>query len=252
MRLDGRCALVTGAGSGLGLATAKSIHSGGANLVIVDKSIERLRNCAADLEGSLACEADVTDPAALAGAVSLARQRFGAVHIMINCAGIASAAKIVARGQPHELDLWTRVIDTNLTGTFNVIRLAAAAMLSNSPDEETGEKGVIVCTASIASFDGQRGQAAYSASKAGVVGMMLPVARDLVEHAIRCIAVAPGVFDTALLEGIPEKGRQTLERSLLYPDRLGRPHEFAALVRHIIENPYINATCIRLDGGARF
>lgn len=251
MRLTGRCAIVTGAGSGLGLATAELLHSGGANLVVIDRSIERLRDCAANLTGSVACEADVTDPAAIDDAVSLASERFGAVHIVVNCAGIASAAKIVNKKQPHELELWKRVIDVNLTGTFNVVRLAAARMESNLPDKETGERGVIVCTASIAAFDGQRGQAAYAASKAAIVGMMLPIARDLAEHAIRCSAVAPGVFDTALLHDVPERGRLMLERSLLYPDRLGRPQEFAQLIRHIIENPYINAACLRLDGGAR-
>lgn len=251
MRLARRCALVTGAASGLGLATAELLHASGAHLVCVDRDIERLRSGAGSLAGSIACAADVTDGAAIRDVISLARDRFGAVHIVVHCAGIASAAKIVTDGQPHELELWKRVIDVNLTGTFNVVRMAAAGMVSNLPDEETGERGVIICTASIAALDGQRGQAAYAASKAAVVGMMLPVARDLVGHAIRCTAVAPGLFDTALLEDIPEKGRRVLERSLLYPDRLGRPQEFAQLVRHIVENPYINAACLRLDGGAR-
>jgi NAD(P)-dependent dehydrogenase (short-subunit alcohol dehydrogenase family) len=242
---------VTGAASGLGLATAELLHAGGVHLVVVDKDIEGLRGCAARLEGSIACKADITDAAAIQDVVSLAKDRFGAVHIVVNCAGIASSAKIVTNGQPHELELWTRVLDVNLTGTFNVVRIAAASMVSNLPDEETGERGVIICTASIAALDGQRGQTAYAASKAAIIGMMLPIARDLMDHAVRCNAVAPGLFDTALLEDIPQKGRRTLERALLYPHRLGRPHEFAGLVRHVIENPYINAACLRLDGGAR-
>lgn len=251
MRLEGRCALVTGAASGLGLATADALYEGGANLVMVDKSIERLRSYSACHERRLAFEADVTNPAEIHQSMLFAEERFGAIRIVVHCAGIASSAKIVSNGRPHELELWQRVIDVNLTGTFNVIRLAAASMVSNAPDEDTGERGIIICTSSIAALGGRPGQVAYAASKAAVVGMMLPVARDLAKHAIRCTAVAPGIFDTALLEGIPGNGRQALEDSTLYPDRLGLPPEFAALVRHVVENPYINATCIRVDGGAR-
>jgi NAD(P)-dependent dehydrogenase (short-subunit alcohol dehydrogenase family) len=252
MRLDGRCALITGAGSGLGRATAEALHAHGASLVLADVDLERLKKVASSLgERVFPVVVDVRESDQVAMAVTCAQERFRGLHIAVNCAGIPSAAKTVSGGEPHDLELWRRVIDVNLTGTFNVIRLAAALMMRNSPDEQTGERGIIINTASIAAFDGQRGQAAYAASKAGVIGLSLPVARDLAEHAIRCLAVAPGLFETSLLEDVPDKGRQALRRSLLYPARPGHPEEFAALVRHVIENPYINGTWLRLDGGAR-
>ena len=252
MRLGGRCALVTGAASGLGRATAEILHSGGATVVLADLDLESLGDVARSLgRRALPFVVDVRDSASVEAAIAFARQQLGAVHIVVNCAGIASSAKIVAKGEPHDLDLFQRVVDVNLTGTFNVLRLAAAQMLRNEPDEQTGERGVIVNTASIAACDGQRGQAAYAASKAGVIGLSLPVARDLAEHAIRCVAISPGVFDTAMLDSIPEVGLRSLNRSLLYPNRPGQPAEFAAFVQHVIENPYLNGTCVRLDGGSR-
>jgi NAD(P)-dependent dehydrogenase (short-subunit alcohol dehydrogenase family) len=154
-------------------------------------------------------------------------------------------------GEPHNFESWQQVIDVNLTGTFNVLRLAAAHMIQNSPDFLTGERGIIINTASIAAFEGQRGQVAYAASKAGVIALSLPVARDLAEHAIRCVAIAPGLFETAMLKGITEKGMQALQSALLYPRRRGHPSEFGALVCHVVENHYMNGVCLRLDGGAR-
>jgi NAD(P)-dependent dehydrogenase (short-subunit alcohol dehydrogenase family) len=194
---------------------------------------------------------DVRDPGLIGAALDLAKARFGNVRILVNCAGVASSAKVVSNGTAHDFELWRRVIDINLTGTFNAMRLAAERMLGNDPDEATGERGVIVNTASIAALEGQRGQTAYAASKAGVIGLTLPAARDLADKAIRCVAVAPGLFDTPLLQKIPQKGVDALQRALLYPARMGRPAEFAAAVRHLIENPYFNGTCLRLDGGGR-
>jgi NAD(P)-dependent dehydrogenase (short-subunit alcohol dehydrogenase family) len=252
MRLEQHCALVTGAGSGLGRATAHALHGGGAAVIFADVNVERLEATTAGLgERAASHVVDVRDATQVEATIAFALARFGALHIAVNCAGIPSSAKTVSNGQPHEEDMWRHVLDVNLTGTFNVVRLAAACMIHNAPDEQTGERGVIVNTASIAAFDGQRGQAAYAASKAGVVGLSLPVARDMAAHAVRCIAIAPGLFETALLGDVPDKGREALKRSLQYPNRPGHPAEFAALVRHVIENTYLNGTCLRLDGGAR-
>jgi NAD(P)-dependent dehydrogenase (short-subunit alcohol dehydrogenase family) len=244
--------LVTGAGSGLGRATAELLHANGTTVILADSNMERLKSVAATLDHSaLAVAVDVRDSAQVQAAIALGKERCGAVHIVVNCAGVASSAKAVSKGQPHSLDLWNDVVGVNLTGTFNVLRLAAAQMIHNTADESTGERGVIINTASIAAFDGQRGQAAYAATKAGVVGLTLPVARDLAEHGIRCVTIAPGLFETALLEGIPETGIQALKGALLFPPRPGNPEEFATLVRQVIENAYLNGTCLRLDGGAR-
>jgi NAD(P)-dependent dehydrogenase (short-subunit alcohol dehydrogenase family) len=252
MRLVNRCAIVTGAGSGLGRATAEMLYENGAHVVLAEVCAERSKELAAKLGNrAVPLEVDVRSATQVDAALDLAKDRFGAVHIVVNCAGIASAATTLSKSEPHSLELWREVIEVNLTGTFNVLRLAAAHMIRNPADEETGERGVIINTASISAFEGQRGQAAYAASKAGVVGLTLPVARDLAQHAIRCVAIAPGLFDTAMLDGIPEKGVQALTRALLFPSRAGYPAEFAGLVRHVVENPYLNAVCLRLDGGAR-
>jgi NAD(P)-dependent dehydrogenase (short-subunit alcohol dehydrogenase family) len=202
-------------------------------------------------EGVMSAVADVRNPDEVERALDLACRNFGGVHIAVNCAGVPSSAKIVSRGEPHDLALWSRVIDINLTGTFNVMRLAANRMVGNQPDSETGERGVIINTASIAAEDGQKGQAAYAASKAGVAGLTLPVARDLAEYAIRCVAVLPGLFETEIFQNIPAKGVDALKRALLYPNRMGQPSEFAALVRHIVENSYFNGSNLRLDGATR-
>jgi NAD(P)-dependent dehydrogenase (short-subunit alcohol dehydrogenase family) len=252
VQLAGRCALVTGAGSGLGRAVAEDLHAVGARVLLADVDRHGLADALAALGNGIATSyCDVRDPGLVSAALDLAKARFGSVRILVNCAGVASSAKIASHGTAHDLELWRRVIDVNLTGTFNAMRLAVEQMLKNDPDEETGERGVIVNTASIAAFEGQRGQAAYAASKAGVLGLTLPVARDLADKAIRCVAVAPGLFATPLLQGIPRKGVESLQRALLYPARMGQPAEFAAAVRHLIENPYFNGTCLRLDGGGR-
>lgn len=252
MQLNNKCIIVTGAGSGLGRATAEILHAAGADLALIDLDQSRLDDIASRLGRRVMTKvADVCDPDSIAASVAEAFERFGVVYGLVHCAGIASSAKVVSRGKAHSLDLWKKVIDVNLTGAFNVMRLVIERMIDNAPDPETGERGIIINTASVAAYDGQRGQAAYAASKAGIVGLSLPVARDLVEHSIRCVAVAPGLFETSLLEGIPEKGRRALESALLYPGRMGDPQEFAVLVKHIIENPYINGACYRIDGGAR-
>jgi NAD(P)-dependent dehydrogenase (short-subunit alcohol dehydrogenase family) len=194
--------------------------------------------------------ADVTDEAQVAAAVAAAVERFGTVHAAVNCAGVGIAMRTVTREGPHPLDLFTKVIQVNLIGTFNVIRLAAAQMAKNTPNEE-GERGVIVNTASVAAFDGQIGQVAYSASKGGVVGMTLPIARDLASLGIRVLTIAPGTFDTPMLAMAPENIRQALAAQIPFPSRLGRPAEFAALVRHICENVMLNGETIRLDGAIR-
>ncbi|AHK04869.1 MULTISPECIES: SDR family NAD(P)-dependent oxidoreductase [Rhizobium/Agrobacterium group] len=253
MRIEGVLCAVTGAASGLGRATAKALHEAGANLLLLDLNQDRLNVFQAELapETSLAAAVDIRSHEQIEKALDEGIARFGALRAVVNCAGIASSAKIVSRGEAHDFDLWRKVIDINLTGTFNVMRLASARMVTNDPLGEASERGVIVNTASVAAEDGQKGQAAYAASKAGVAALSLPVARDLAEHGVRCVAVAPGLFGTELFEQIPEKGIEALKRALLYPARMGLPTEFAMLVRHIVENPYLNGSLIRLDGGAR-
>jgi NAD(P)-dependent dehydrogenase (short-subunit alcohol dehydrogenase family) len=252
MRIADCCALVTGAASGLGFATARALHRRGAKVVMVDINPSRLETVSRGLGlGPLPLVADVRDPAEVQAAVDAACSTFGRLQVAINCAGVPSAAKILSRDTPHDIDVWRRIIDINLTGVFNVMRLAAVAMARNAPDPETGERGVIINTASITAFEGQKGQIAYAASKAGVAGMTLPAARDLASHAIRCIAVAPGLFETELFEQIPEQGIAALKRGLLFPGRMGTPSEFAEFVLHIIENSYLNGANLRIDGGAR-
>ncbi|ACI59514.1 short-chain dehydrogenase/reductase SDR (plasmid) [Rhizobium leguminosarum bv. trifolii WSM2304] len=253
MQIKGNLCAVTGAASGLGRATAKALHDAGAAVLLLDLNKDRLEELQAELAPgtTLAVAVDVRDPGDIERSFDDAIAMFGPLRAVVNCAGIASSAKIVSRGEPHDFDLWRRVIDINLNGSFNVMRLAAARMVKNEPIGEAGERGVIVNTASVAAEDGQKGQAAYAASKAGIAALSLPVARDLAEHAIRCVAVAPGLFGTELFDHIPEKGIEALKRALLYPARMGLPSEFAGLVRHIVENPYLNGSLIRLDGGAR-
>ncbi len=252
MKLQAIAGLVTGASSGLGRDVAQHLIASGAKVTLLDINKDKLSATCEELgEGALAAVADVRDPEGVKSALDLCESAYGEIRFVINCAGIPSSAKIVSGGQAHDYDLWRKVIDINLSGTFNVMRLAAERMVRNSPDSETGERGVIVNTASIAAFDGQRGHAAYSASKAGIIGLSLPVARELKEFGVRCVAVAPGLFETPIFDDIPEQGVAALKRSLLFPDRLGVPAEFAALVLHIITNPYLNGTHIRLDGGAR-
>lgn len=242
MDIAGRSFLVTGGGSGLGLATARMLAGAGAGVV------------AADLRGEPEAgirfvETEVADEASVGAAVGAALE-WGPLSGVVNCAGVAIAEKAVGRDGPHSLESFTRVIGVNLVGTFNVIRLAAAAMVGNEPDGEGG-RGVIVNTASVAAFDGQIGQAAYAASKGGVASMTLPLAREFARPGIRVVTIAPGLFDTPMLAGLPEEARESLGAQVPFPSRLGRPEEYAALVRHIVENDLINGEVIRLDGAIR-
>ena len=244
MEARGRIFLVTGGGSGLGAATARMLEGRGANVVVAD-----LRGDGAGPNARFV-RSDVTDEGCVKGAIDAALQNFGGLHGAINCAGIAAAEKVLGREGPHSLRSFSKVVEVNLVGTFNVVRLAAEAMARNEPTEG-GERGVIVNTASVAAFDGQIGQVAYAASKGGVAAMTLPIARELARHGIRVMTIAPGIFDTSMLAGLPEAARESLGRQVLFPQRLGRPEEFAALVRHIIENQMLNGEVIRLDAAIR-
>jgi NAD(P)-dependent dehydrogenase (short-subunit alcohol dehydrogenase family) len=244
MEVRGRTFLVAGGGSGLGAATVDSLAGEGANVVVADLKGE------AEGENATFVETDVTDEESVKGAIEAALRGFGGLHGAINCAGIASAGKVLGREGPHSLKSFSRVVEVNLVGTFNVVRLAAAAMAENDP-AEGGERGVIVNTASVAAFDGQIGQVAYAASKGGVVAMTLPLARELATLGIRVMTIAPGIFDTPMLAGLPEAARESLGKQVLFPQRLGRPEEFAALVSHIIENQMLNGEVIRLDASIR-
>src|SRR3712207_6713440 len=244
MELRGRTFLVTGGGSGLGAATARMLEGEGANVVVADLKGETPRRDARFVK------TDVTEEGSVKDAIDAALHGFGDLHGAINCAGIASAEKVLGRDGPHSLRSFSKVVEVNLVGTFNVVRLAAEAMAKNEPTEG-GECGVIVNTASVAAFDGQIGQVAYAASKGGVAAMTLPVARELARHGIRVMTIAPGIFDTAMLAGLPEAARESLGKQVLFPQRLGRPEEFAALVRHIIENEMPNGEVIRLDAAIR-
>lgn len=245
-------AVVTGGASGLGQATAEAIVAKGGRVMILDRDAERAATVAADLgdnAGSVAC--DVTDAASVEAAIKATLDKFGALHVCVNCAGVGSAMKTVGReNKPHDLGVFEMVVKINLIGTFNVTRLAAAAMAENAPGEDN-ERGLVVNTASVAAFDGQVGQVAYSATKGGVVGMTLPIARDLAPLGIRCNTIAPGIFNTPLMNAAPDKVKQPLIEMTQFPKRLGHPPEFAALVCHMIENSFMNGETIRLDGGIR-
>ncbi len=243
--------LVTGGASGLGGATVRALVHRGANVVIVDKARDAGVALAAELGAPARfIEADVTDEAQMQAAVELAKSAFGELHGAIGCAGIGTAGRVVGKGGLFPLELFKFAINVNLVGMFNMMRLAAGAMVDNVPDAG-GERGVIVTTASIAAFDGQIGQAAYSASKAGVVGMTLPVARELAKFGIRVVTIAPGTFDTPMLAMLPDEARAALAAGIPFPNRLGHPSEFAALAVHIVENAMLNGETIRLDGALR-
>jgi NAD(P)-dependent dehydrogenase (short-subunit alcohol dehydrogenase family) len=251
MRVQDAIALVTGGASGLGEATVREILANGGRAAILDRPGSRGEALAAELGGqALFAAADVTSEADVQRAIDAARARFGALNVVVNCAGVGTAHRTVTKTGPFPLDLFEMTIRVNLIGTFNVIRLATQAMSANERNDE-GERGVVVNTASIAAFDGQIGQAAYSASKGGVVGMTLPIARDLASLGIRVCTIAPGTFDTPMLAMAPEPVRQALAAQIPFPSRLGRPAEFAALVRHIVENVMLNGETIRLDGAIR-
>ncbi len=251
MELEGVVALVTGGASGLGEATVRRLVAGGAKALILDVNAQRGEALAAELgERAAFAQADVTDEEGVARAVEKAMS-LGPLRIVVNCAGIGWAQRVVARdGTPHPLHAFRRVLEVNLVGTFNVLRLGAAAMAKLDP-LPTGERGVVVNTASDAAFEGQVGQIAYAASKAGVVGLTLPAARDLAGLGIRVVTIAPGVFDTPMLRLLPEPQRQALEQNVPFPRRLGTPEEFALLVEAIVRNPYLNGETIRLDGALR-
>jgi NAD(P)-dependent dehydrogenase (short-subunit alcohol dehydrogenase family) len=251
MQVVGHVFLITGGASGLGAACARRFAAAGAQVVVADLNDAAGEQLAAELgAGAHFVRTDVTQEDGVQSAVDRALAAFGGLHGAVNCAGIGLAERTLGRTGPHPLAGFARVIGVNLIGTFNVIRLAAAAMAKGEPNE-AGERGVIVNTASIAAFDGQIGQAAYSASKGGIVGMTLPIARDLARDGIRVMTIAPGIFDTPLLGGLPEPARISLGQQVPFPPRLGRPEEFAALAQHIVENEMLNGEVIRLDGAIR-
>jgi NAD(P)-dependent dehydrogenase (short-subunit alcohol dehydrogenase family) len=251
MRIEGASALVAGGASGLGAATARALHGAGASVVLCDLSAEKGQELAAELgERASFAEANVMEPESVQAAVEAAAAAAGGLRISVCCAGIGWAQRTAGRQGPHDLELFHNVIKVNLIGTFNVLRLAAAAMVDNEPDQG-GERGVCVNTASIAAFEGQIGQVAYAASKGGIVGLTLPAARDLAGRGVRVVTIAPGTFDTPLLAALPDEARQELGAQIPFPNRLGDPGEFAALARHVVENPMLNGETIRLDGALR-
>ncbi len=251
MQLNNSVAVVVGGASGLGAATVRHLLAHGARVAIVD--INETLGAALAAELGVAARffaADVTDEDAVQQAINHTVQEFGALHIAVNCAGIAPPGRVLGKKGPLPLAVFRKVVDVNLIGTFNVLRLAAAAMQRNEANAD-GERGVIVNTASIAAYEGQIGQVAYAASKGGIVGLTLPAARDLAREGIRVMTIAPGIFDTPLLAGLPEAARQSLGAQVPFPARLGRPAEYALLVHQIIENPMLNGSVIRLDGALR-
>jgi NAD(P)-dependent dehydrogenase (short-subunit alcohol dehydrogenase family) len=251
MEIQNKTFLITGGGSGLGAATARLLAAADANIVIADINHETGESVAAEIGAQARfAHTDVTDETSVQNAINSALTTFGGLHGAISCAGIAIAEKVLGKGGPHSLGSFTKVIQVNLIGTFNVIRLAAAVISQQEPTV-SGERGVIINTASVAAFDGQIGQPAYSASKGGVVGMTLPIARELARYGIRVMTIAPGIFETPLMAGLPEAARQSLAQQVPFPPRLGRPEEYAALAKHIIENEMLNGEVIRLDGALR-
>lgn len=251
MRIQDRVFLVTGGSSGLGLAAARELLALGAKVVLADINAAAGEAQARELGEQVRFVAtDITREEEVRRAVETALEAFGALHGLVNCAGVAPAERLLGRNGVHGLESFRRVIDINLVGSFNCLRLAAEAMARNAADAE-GERGVIVNTASVAAFDGQIGQAAYAASKGGVVGMTLPLARELARNGIRVMCIAPGVFETPMMAGMPQEVRDSLAANVPFPPRLGRPEEYAALVRHIVENSMLNGEVIRLDGALR-
>jgi NAD(P)-dependent dehydrogenase (short-subunit alcohol dehydrogenase family) len=251
MDIQNNVFLVTGAGSGLGAATARLLARGGGRLVLLDVNARAARDLATELGAqAMFAEADVCDEGAIGAAIAEARRRFGGLHGAVNCAGIAPAERVLGKTGPHALASFQRVVNVNLIGTFNVVRLAAQAMAENAPGED-GERGVIVNTASVAAFEGQIGQAAYSASKAGVAGMTLPVARELARFGIRVMTIAPGIFETPMLAAMSSEVQASLGAQVPFPSRLGKPEEYADTVAFILQNRYLNGETIRIDGAIR-
>lgn len=251
MNLRDRAFLITGGASGLGAAVARRLMASGARVMIADRAPAAGQALATELGGGARfVETDVADEASVERAVREVQLNLGNLRGVVHCAGIVAAARVLGKNGPHELALFRRVVDVNLVGTFNVVRLAAAAIASCEPEED-GERGVVVTTASAAAFDGQIGQSAYAASKGGVAAMTLPLARDLARHGIRVVAIAPGIFDTPMMAGMPTDVRRSLASQVPFPPRLGDPDEFASLVEHIIANRMLNGEVIRLDGALR-
>ena len=251
MQVNDRGFLVTGGGSGLGAATARELVKAGAAVLIVDQNGDAATSTCAELgDRSRAFRADVSNAEGVAAALKAFRAAFGNLHGVINCAGVAPAEKVLGRDGPHALESFARTVQINLIGTFNVLRLAAAEIAESAAGVD-GERGVIVNTASVAAYDGQIGQAGYAASKGGIAAMTLPIARELSRVGIRVVAVAPGIMETPMLAAMPAEVRNALGQMVPFPSRLGRPAEFASLVRHIIENSYLNGEVIRLDGAIR-
>jgi len=249
MNLEGQAAIVSGGASGLGRATAVALAASGVEVAILDINQDAAIDAAREAGGfAIAC--DVTDAASVEAAFVAARERHGPARIAVNCAGVGTAGRIVGRDGPLPLDAFRRVIEVNLIGSFNVMRLAAAEMSTLDPLAD-GERGIIVSTASVAAYEGQIGQAAYSASKGGIVSLTLPAARELARYGVRVVAIAPGIFETPMLQGLPQNVRESLAASVPFPPRLGRPEEYAALVLHLCRNPMINGEVIRLDGALR-
>ena len=249
MRIENRAAVVTGGASGLGLATGEMLAAAGAKVALLDIDAARVTETAGRI-GGIGVQCDVGDAVAAEHALAEARAAHGPAAILVNCAGIAAAKRIVGRDGPMPLAEFELVIRVNLIGTFNLMRLAAADMTALEPDAE-GERGVIVNTASVAAFDGQIGQSAYAASKGGVAALTLPAAREFARHGIRVVTIAPGLFETPMLRGLPEAAQASLAAAVPFPKRLGRPEEYALLVRQILDNPMLNGEVIRLDGAIR-
>lgn len=251
MQVKNQTFVVTGGASGLGQACVRRLAGLGANVVVADLNQAAGERLVEECGGQVVFQStDVTSAASAQGAIDIAVTRFGGVQGLVNCAGILGASRVLGKEGPHDLDLFRRVIEVNLIGTFNMIRLAAAAMAAGPANNE-GERGVIVCTASVAAEEGQLGQAAYSASKGGVASMTLPIARELGKHGIRIVSIAPGVFETAMMQAAPSNVRDSLAAQIPFPSRYGRPEEFAQFVQQIFENPYFNGCVVRLDGAIR-
>lgn len=251
MQFNGSTFIVTGGSSGLGEASVRLFHSLGAQVVIADVNAVAAEKLVAELGSRAAfCQTDVTSEADGTSVIKLATERFGGVQGLINCAGIGDAEKVIGKEGPHRLASFARTVQINLVGSFNMIRLAAEAMSKNQPNA-AGERGVIISTASVAAYEGQIGQAAYAASKGGIVAMTLPIARELARYGIRVLTIAPGLFRTPMMDTLPAEVQEALGKSVPFPSRLGRPDEFAALARHMVENEMLNGETIRLDGAIR-
>jgi NAD(P)-dependent dehydrogenase (short-subunit alcohol dehydrogenase family) len=249
MNLKGHTAIVTGGGSGLGAATARLLAEKGAKVALLDINLDAARKVAQEIDG-IALGCNVSSASDAENAVQQVSAKLSTPRILVNCAGIANAGRIVGRDGPHDLELYRRVIEVNLIGSFNMLRLVSNAAATLDP-LESGERGVIISTASVAAFDGQIGQAAYASSKAGIAGLTLPAARELARFGIRVMAIAPGIFGTPMLLAMPQEVQDSLAASIPFPSRLGKPEEYAALAVHIIENPMLNGETIRLDGAIR-